>query len=199
MSTGVVVARFEEDVEWVKEIEHKVYLYNKGSSSVLNEIKLSNVGRESQTYLHHIVTNYYNLDDITIFLQGDPHEHGLSDNFFNMESFNTAEYINDFTPFLRRMDNYCYLHEDPNQACNMFENSSVTFTFKEFAAEHGLKNLKDIETIEFVQGAQFAVHRHAIQRTKLDVYKRFLETMSKKENEFCGHIMERLWKYFFSH
>ena len=33
-------------------------------------ISLPNLGRESHTWLYHIVNNYHELDDINIFLQG---------------------------------------------------------------------------------------------------------------------------------
>lgn len=36
---------------------------------------LPNVGREGDTYLHHIITNYHKLADYTIFSQGDPFPH----------------------------------------------------------------------------------------------------------------------------
>ena len=43
------------------------YLDNKGLGKIIN---LPNVGRESHTWLYHIVSNYENLDEVNIFLQG---------------------------------------------------------------------------------------------------------------------------------
>jgi hypothetical protein len=77
----LVVSRFAENVFWVHHIPENcsVLIYNKNNKP-LSKIKcqiidLENVGRESHTYLHHIVVNYEKLDDITIFCQGDPFEH----------------------------------------------------------------------------------------------------------------------------
>lgn len=84
----IVIARYNEDISWVKDVEEKlvntdkcivrVFLYNKGTSDVPTNFKcisLLNVGRESHTYLHHILEHYdeysTNVNDIrVVFLQG---------------------------------------------------------------------------------------------------------------------------------
>lgn len=74
MKTELVIARYNEDVSWINTInDPDVYctIYNKGASLDLPYIQLPNIGRESHTYLHHIINNYNNLADITIFCQGD--------------------------------------------------------------------------------------------------------------------------------
>jgi len=53
-------------------------VYNKGSpleEKIFNEIPLPNVGREGHTYYTYIYENYDNLDDYTVFLQGNPFDH----------------------------------------------------------------------------------------------------------------------------
>jgi len=55
-------------------------------------LKLPNEGRESDTYLHHIIKNYDNLADLTIFTQAEPHKHSpdfskLLKNYEDYESF----------------------------------------------------------------------------------------------------------------
>jgi hypothetical protein len=62
--TEIVVARYKEDIRWLRFFTCKVYLYNKGPDieHKLNDNiyveKLSNVGRESHTYLYHIIKKY---------------------------------------------------------------------------------------------------------------------------------------------
>lgn len=76
MSVRLVIAKYKEDVTWINKIkEHKITIYDKSESPIINSIKLPNVGRETHTFLHHIVENYDNLDDVTVFLQGNPFEH----------------------------------------------------------------------------------------------------------------------------
>ncbi len=75
----IVVARYNEDLEWLKKIpkEYKITIYNKGLDDIKNIpssatiTKLPNIGRESHTYLYHIIENYDKLADKTVFCQGD--------------------------------------------------------------------------------------------------------------------------------
>jgi hypothetical protein len=79
MSVQYCVARCNEDVGWIASASASanVLIYNKGARLNLpNEVILPNVGRESHTYLHHIIENYDNLCDITVFAQGRIHDHG---------------------------------------------------------------------------------------------------------------------------
>jgi len=81
MKTEIVVARYKENLDWLKKIKKskdiKITIYNKGPDDIENIpsstsiIKLPNIGRESHTYLYHIINNYDNLADQTIFCQGD--------------------------------------------------------------------------------------------------------------------------------
>lgn len=87
----IVIALYEEkNIDWIFKIpkHFNLYIYNKGNDlpedfllNLKTKIsnykieKIKNVGRETDTYLHHIVNNYNNLGDLTIFSQGDPIEH----------------------------------------------------------------------------------------------------------------------------
>ena len=82
MSYSIVVARYQEDVDWVNDLKYifintriQPFIYNKGTPLEhypLSYISLSNVGRESHTYLYHIIHNYDNLSDLVFFTQGTP-------------------------------------------------------------------------------------------------------------------------------
>jgi hypothetical protein len=74
----LVIARYNEDIEWVNSYKDIAIVYNKGPnfiSSLKNIIKIENIGREGHTYLYHIIKNYKNLNKKTIFCQGGPFEH----------------------------------------------------------------------------------------------------------------------------
>lgn len=76
----IVVSRYNERLDWLKDEpfnDNPVIIYNKGNnddyinaSNIIKTIKLSNVGREGHTYLYHIINNYNNLADVTVFLPG---------------------------------------------------------------------------------------------------------------------------------
>merc|ERR1719158_663577 len=69
----VVVSHFDEDLTWVKDHEStatRFTVYSKAASPPEFAVSLPNVGRESHTYLHHIVSQYDSLANWTVFTQG---------------------------------------------------------------------------------------------------------------------------------
>jgi hypothetical protein len=185
-AVGVVIARYNENVDWVHSIKHKVYLYNKGSADIsLNYISLQNTGREAHTYLYHIVTNYDKLDDVTVFLQGYPADHGFYDTFETIENFNNFKFEKDFHPFLRYSEGREYIVCDGNN-----------FNLFNVAQKHNV-HLPVQELYEFVQGAQFAVKKENILLRSKKIYEDLLNT-SATSNDMFAHTMERMWKYLFS-
>jgi len=76
----MVISRYAEDLAWLNNYPYNklsYIVYNKGdddkfvktpnATAILN---VKNVGRCDHTYLYHIVQNYDNLKDVTIFLPG---------------------------------------------------------------------------------------------------------------------------------
>ncbi len=75
----LVIAHFDESLDWLASYSTLASVYSKGQHtadpSLYREAKiLPNWGRESHTYLHHIVHNYDTLADVTLFLQGNIHD-----------------------------------------------------------------------------------------------------------------------------
>jgi len=97
----IVIARYNEDLSWLKKIPKsiKITIYNKGLDNIeisdikYNIIKLPNIGRESHTYLYHIINNYDNLAHKTIFCQGDSifHSPGFLDLLKNVKLFEPVQ------------------------------------------------------------------------------------------------------------
>ena len=79
-TTDIVVARYNESLEWCKPYASMCIVYNKGdplkNNFGLKIRQLSNVGRESHTYLSHIIYNWDTLNEYTVFLQGGDIGHG---------------------------------------------------------------------------------------------------------------------------
>ena len=67
----IVIAKYNEDISWSYPYKHLTTIYNKSDIKYPNSKKLSNVGRESHTYLYHIISNWDNLAEITLFTQGE--------------------------------------------------------------------------------------------------------------------------------
>lgn len=64
----IIIARYDENIEWALAYNDICIIYNKGSLIDLpfrNIIQLNNIGREGNTYLHHIISvfkKYNHLD-----------------------------------------------------------------------------------------------------------------------------------------
>ena len=84
----LVVARYREDLSWLTQVPESfdIVVYNKGPSLAdtlprlrahsLEVMDRPNVGRESETILHHLMTRYGSHPEWTYFLQGHPFDHG---------------------------------------------------------------------------------------------------------------------------
>ncbi|KIW85593.1 hypothetical protein Z517_00985 [Fonsecaea pedrosoi CBS 271.37] len=75
----LVIANYNECLTWLSTYASLATVYSKGKLppdlSIFRAVEiLPNWGRESHTYLHHIVHNYDDLADVTLFLQGNIHD-----------------------------------------------------------------------------------------------------------------------------
>jgi len=77
MRHQVVIARYNENIERVKELDDKyeIIIYNKGEKNIEATEHLPNIWRESHTRLHHILKHRDDLADYTTFLQWHPFDH----------------------------------------------------------------------------------------------------------------------------
>ncbi|CAE8634786.1 unnamed protein product [Polarella glacialis] len=80
----IVVTRAGEDVRWLDMFQDvPTVLYNRAGSDTFLPTPRSNLvvvvqkneGREDESMMHHIVTNYDSLAEVTVFLQGWPFVH----------------------------------------------------------------------------------------------------------------------------
>lgn len=88
----LVVARYKESVSWINSLsdEFDVTIYNKSESirdlefvgRPAKVVQRPNFGREAESYLYHIVSNYHDLRGTLVFSQADPFEH--SPNFLEL-------------------------------------------------------------------------------------------------------------------
>jgi hypothetical protein len=180
----LVVARYNEDIEWTKKYDN-VIIYNKGLPLIgySNVIELPNVGREGHTYYHHIYTNYDNLDEYTIFLQGNPFDHTP-----NLDD--VIQLIKNFK------DSFMSIS---NQTCittTMFDNLNPSLPLFE-VYQHLFGPSNEIQTYYFGIGAQFIVSKECIQRHPREFYKKIVELLNKEINPIEGYVIERYHSLIF--
>ena len=107
MKIHLVIALYNEIPSWISKVPKNIdiFIYNKNLKSKiefppndrLKIIPLSNIGRESDTYLTHIIEHYYNLPDMIIFSQGDPITHSPDFTYLlnNYEHFRDVQCLTD--------------------------------------------------------------------------------------------------------
>ena len=207
MDKCLIIARYNENLEWLRQYnDFKITVYNKGESLLdngfFNIINLENKGRESHTWLYHIVHNYNNLNEINIFLQG------------NTEDLNCMAYQNP-NDYLKRINKYGFsvsrygllgpFHWDWNVNINkdnrykkQWENREISRSnigFRKFS-----KSLfPDIPLfVATSYSGCFAVRKEAIHQNDILFYSKLLDILSKHKNPIEGHYIERLWCYIFT-
>ncbi len=182
----IIVARYNEDIEWTKQFPN-VIIYNKGERLNLNnEIMLENVGREGHTYYKYIYDNYNNLDDYTIFLQGNPFDHSpniIQDLKYLTNNIN----INPFLPikfkFLSKHVLKCKL-----SGCKYKADLPLIQIHEQL-----FSNI-DNKIFEFGAGAQFIVSKNNIHKRTKDFYLKIIKILEYSSDPIEGHVIERFHK-----
>lgn len=189
MNLRFVIARYQENVDWANGLSHCI-IYNKGNDTPNTRhpsITLPNVGREGHTYLHHIISNYDQLDDYTGFLQGHPFDHA-PDIEQRINLFMNAPvpfYI--FNRFIHNV-NLCYDFSDPNLHALLIQTYEKVFGTR-----------KVCHPFQFGAGAQFIVSRDVIRSRPKEFYENIMKLMDHDINPPEGFVLERFWPMIFMH
>ena len=224
----MVVARYNETLDWLKEKPFHFFpyiVYNKGVNSNYykseekwkEEIGLNNVGRESHSYLYHIVSNYHDLADLTIFLPGSVD----SLNKYERSKAMIENILQKYGEPVKSVAS-CHNHvsdEDDEDENNVFQ------MFKNFTMDDYLSTNKDNQLINttsviqpsrirpfgtwylthfgdhisncFAMNGIFAVSKEDIRKHPKSYYLSFLQQLETHPNPETGHYMERAWDAIF--
>lgn len=186
MKICIVVARYNEDLEWTKQFPN-VIIYNKGAPlpDIFNQIMLNNVGREGHTYYKHICDNYDNLADYTIFLQGNPFDH--SPNIITNLNICINQNLNIDFEFLSERILYCNLSGCPHHfGIPLIETYEKVFNER-----------KECMAFIFGAGAQFIVSKQKILQRPKEFYLNIVKILENDVNPIEGFAIERFHKLIF--
>ena len=207
MDTSIIISRYDEDLDWLSKYkEWNLIIYNKGYDDIKNKFKnlieLPNLGRESHTWLFHIIKNYDNLSDINIFLQGRIDDLGC------MSFQSPIDYIKDTQKngfAVKRFgllgplhwENYLGIDRDQRYKKQWFSGDIGIKSegFREFARTYFPKIPIFVPTS---YGGCFGVSKEKIRQYKLSFYKKLIKDLEYHNNPIEGHFMERLWCYMFT-
>jgi hypothetical protein len=209
-TVDLVIARYKEDLNWLSNYKNKsfrrVIIYNKGPDMACPSlrgceiIKLQNVGMCDHTYLYHIVHEYNNLADFTIFLPGSadlPHKEArqreIIDLAFKGMPAIYGYNVGDMRDHSRDMilDKWEVTDPDNKEAG---ENYSLhPASHRPFGAwvDHYLKDHPRCPYITY-NGGLFSLTKEMIKKHKVPFYMRFLSQLNHKHTE-AAHYMERIW------
>ena len=200
----IIVARYNEDIQWLKKFKSITLIYNKGKlDNQLNEfnvIQLPNYGRESHTYLYHIINNYDNLKEFTIFFQGSldfsneiKHSNLNIEDYFQMNNFNANLKQIDFDDLKIPIKHFGkWKHEYDT---GLMRKSDYTC----YKWLKSLLNFEDhnIDQINVAWGAIFSVKKSCILKKPKIFYENLLRYIDYHPNPEEGHFFERTWYFIF--
>lgn len=177
----LVISRYKEDLGWEESYTNVVY--NKGVS-LPNTITLPNVGREGHTYIYHILSNYENLDDYTVFLQGNPFDHSR-DLFKILKEFEELQSKPDFFQLCHEM-----LTDDEKGKPHHWVDIPVGYYYND---------LFKLPRTEFIYGAgaQFIVSKERILSRPKSFYYHIMKHLETSIDPPSVYCYERMWQHIF--
>ena len=216
-NTELVISRYNEDLHWLDESLldpiAKITIYNKGQNNtfkmtdkVHNVLRLENMGRESHTYLYHVIRNYDNLADMTIFLPGsmeNKFKWGKLCSVFDMLNLG----CNDAFPAAYEQNIYdCYRDFYLNDWSSANEqnnelNGKPQLRLSEYRPygewyKHHFGNECPHHKTGYC--GIFAVDRRYILRRPRSFYEGLIKELETSSNPEVGHYYERAWSAIFS-
>lgn len=164
----IVVTRFDENLNYLKNYEDFLTVYNKGKCDLsLNckIVKRPNIGNDPESLFYHIVNNWDNLSDVTFFCQGDINDR--SDQLITYSDFENYINTNDIYFFKKRYDL-------PNYNEN-FLNFNISFKelYKEIFDEEYKKDFA------WVAGNWISVKKDIIKNVPYSIYQKMLNLFDK--------------------
>jgi hypothetical protein len=207
----IVISRYNENLEWLSEINEErfnIIVYNKGvndnfiKTSNMTIHNLDNVGRCDHTYLYHIINNYNNLSNITIFLPGsgeiDYKLSRIKKIIELIKKYNSAIFIpcggyhtnvkDEFYNFT--LDDWV-TSDIQNRTLNP-ESKLELSEIRPFGKwyEH---YFNDIRICHLTYWGIFSVDSRDILQHPIEYYQNLIKQLCNSSNPEVGHYFERAW------
>jgi hypothetical protein len=190
---SLVVSRYKEPIEWLNGVDPRweIKLYNKGDSISRSCTEIPNMGRESETYLRHIIENYDDLPEYICFIQANPFDHS-PDIIKELLEFTSCE---GFTMFKKNGHSTC--NDGPTTVCNSAgAPHHTTINILDLCREFELE-LPNKDQIEFSPGAQFFIDAKTIKKRNKEFYEKLILKVNHNVCPTEAYILERVWRYIF--
>ena len=215
VNVHIVVSRYAEDVAWLRAMPGtEVTIYDKGGPgnelahvpANARRVPLPNVGREGHTYLHHIITQYDNLADVTVFLPAscaespDKWKKALwvvarafaADSAFPLHAQGPVP----INVAMRDFAMHTYKSTHAGNALKNPESDLLPSPDRPFGAWYAKKGLPEVN--EWCSQGIFAVSRRHVHQRSLSQYRTLMQGLDTHSNPEAGHFMERAWMAVFA-
>ena len=212
----MVVSRYAEPLDWLASepfVADRYVIYNKGINPIECPAgtdcyveQVDNVGRCDHTYLHHIISRYNNLADVTVFLPGSVDaelKYKWSRKVMKQvhETQNTVFARAFSVDIVTRFEDY---EKTGSYICNNAANRELNPDFvlqpcsvRPFGNWYR-KNFPDQPVYGFQMYGVFAVAREHIVQHPIDYYKKLISYVDHHHNPEAGFFFEVGWGAVFS-
>ena len=197
---SIIVARYNENINWLLPYKDICYIYNKGkqdiSGHLFHIINLPNYGRESHTYLYHIIQNYDHLTEYNIFFQGKIQDHMILniEDYFEEKDFIAFTKKEDIQKFKKPIAHFGKWKNDLIQG-KMTQSSFILYDW--LTKLCGIKIDESLQFIPVAWGAIFSVSRKLIHQKPKEFYEYLYRYLNYNDNPEEGHFFERSWHTLF--
>lgn len=201
----IIISRYNEDVNWIKEYTENYIIYNKGEYlNNFNEKIVPNIGGNQRDLFQFVFENYDDLPDYMIFVQGFPFDH------CNKEKFNRVMYNNFFTPLesykdaprndwnnLDIEDDYGYMEINNSwyiDANNKTQNLTCRYESFDHFMNSIFKNYQHLDWLRFAPGSQYLITKEQCLKYSKKFWDHLMNELNiNKSSE--AHIIERAMIY----
>jgi len=212
----IIVARYNEDLKWLDTDpfnQYSVIVYNKGnnsnyikSSNIIKEENIKNVGRESHTYLYHIINNYDNLSDVTVFLPGSvdlEHKYNRSVNMLNkVKETNSTVFSGNFNQHGGIEDIYDfklekYISTNENNKKNNSDDNIKLSNRRPYGNWYNSIFTNGEKNNCIAWNGIISISKNDILKKPKSYYEKIIKEVDDHHNPETGHFIERSWYAIF--
>ena len=197
-----VVAHFKEDMEWLLPHANHIHVYHKELYAIPDFrfqmwTNIPNVGKEGYAYLHHIIDNYENLANITVFIQG---------NFAKKERKDC--YFDDIFEYVVQAKAKGLGFKSPRLLIGKdWEENNMDLKWKPLSVRKNITigqywekyfGFPHPKAIIWNARGCFSVTRERVLQRPKQFYERIMSTIDYAVHPLEGYYLERLWLSIFS-
>ena len=202
-SCHIVVARYQENIDWLNPVLQHCIILNKGDPLNISAIQhpLPNVGREAHSYLWYIIKYYDSLPDICIFTQGNIRDHREGDPLHYLMKMGFEAYLNGKSniPFTSSATDIYHgkvwnLLYDSMYLPQNYMNGSIAFGDW---FQHLIKP-EFPDPIQLYGNALMAIRKEYILKKPKKYYEMLINHVQYTRDPIEAHFFERSWNYIFS-